>query len=135
MFVCGVTMELAMRTWMRQWIRPIGWTLAVAFVVALSARCATGGEMTDAQMACCAAMGHDCGPMAQRADCCSHETLRVDQFFATAKGIALAAAPFVVAEFTPTPRPFFHSGFPHLTLATLAPNRVPKYLLLSTLLI
>ena len=133
--MCGVTMDSVMRTWMSQWIRPIGWTLTVAFAVALSARCATGGEMTDAQMACCAAMGHDCGPMAQSADCCSHETLQVDQFFATAKGTTLAAPPFVVAAFAPTPRPLFSSDLPHLALATLTPSRVPKYLLLSTLLI
>lgn len=124
-----------MRKWMRQRVRHIGWTLAVAFAVTLSARCATAGNMTDAQMACCAAMGHDCGPMAQSADCCSHEALRVDQVFATAKGIALAAPPVVVAEFAPAPRPFFRSAFPHLTLATLTPSRVPKYLLLSTFLI
>lgn len=131
-------MEIAMRTWMTRWSRPISWTLAVAFAVALSANCATGEEMTDAQKACCAAMGHDCGSMAQSEDCCSHESPRSQHFFATAKTTptlapALLALPFAVL---PALAAADHSSaFVHLPGFRLQPSRVPKYLLTTTLLI
>ncbi len=130
--------QKAMRTWMTRWTRPIGWTLALAFAVALSANCATGEEMTEAQKDCCAAMGHDCGRMAQEEDCCSHEGGGVAQFFATAKGSPLAAPalllmPFAVLPELPTAA--LRLDFAHLVDVSLKPSRVPKYLLDSTLLI
>lgn len=64
---------VAMRKLLRRTFRPIGWVLSAALAVILSASCATAGEMTDAQKACCAAMGHRCGSMAQEHDCCATE--------------------------------------------------------------
>lgn len=133
-------METAMRRWMLRRTRPIGWTVAVAFAVALSARCAPGAEMTDAQKACCAAMGHDCGRMAQKEDCCSHQSQTVQQFFATVKGAGLALVapspvllPFAVSA--ATLRVSSGGDFGQLTQTSPKPARVPQYLLTSALLI
>ena len=63
--------------WLRRRVRPVGWTLTVTLAAAVSASCLTGAEMTAEQMACCAAMGHDCGSRAQGADCCAAGTLQV----------------------------------------------------------
>lgn len=129
-----------MRTWMRRRTRRIGWTLAVAFAVALSARCATSAEMTEAEKACCAAMGHDCGRMAQKEDCCSHQSPTMQQFFATAKGggLALTAPSPVLLPFALSPATLQVSNrgdFGQLAQTSLKPARVPQYLLTSALLI
>lgn len=126
-----------MRTWLTRRTRPITGTLAVAFVVALFANCATGEPMTEAQKACCAAMGHDCGAMAESEGCCSHESPRSAQFFATAKTTpslapALLAVPFAVWPVLPQDH---SSAFVHLLATHLQPSRVPKYVLTSALLI
>jgi hypothetical protein len=127
-----------MRKWMTRWSRSITWTLAVALAVAVSANCATGEEMTDAQKACCAAMGHACGSMAQSEDCCSHEGSRVSQALITAKGISLAAPSLfalpvtVVPALPPAPR---RADFAQIAHVPLEPSRVPKYILIATFLI
>lgn len=72
-----------MRKLLRRLFRPVGWALTVAFAVALSADCVASEEMTEAQKACCAAMGHDCGRMPQAQDCCSHQTPQIQKFSAT----------------------------------------------------
>ena len=127
-----------MRKWMSRRARPIGWTLAVALSVVLSANCTTDASMTEAEMACCAAMGHDCGPMADSEDCCSHESGRVAQFFATVKTVPLTVPVAVLMPFTLVPDPAsvaLRSEFVHTTNVSLRPSRVPKYLLDSTFLI
>lgn len=129
-----------MRKWMSRRARPIGWTLAVALSVVLSANCASDTSMTEAEMACCAAMGHDCGSMADSEDCCSHEGGRLAQFFATAKGVPLVA-PAPVAVLMPftllqdTTSAALRADFAHITDVSLKPSRVPKYVLDSTFLI
>lgn len=127
-----------MRTWMTRWTRPIAWTLAVAFAVVLSANCATGEEMTEAQKACCAAMGHDCGAMAGGEDCCSHESSRVSQALITAKGVSLAVpAPLLVpfALLPAIPSASLQHGLAQVAHVALRSSRIPTYLLLATLLI
>lgn len=127
-----------MRKWMSRRARPIGWTLVVAFSVVLSASCTTDASMTEAEMACCEAMGHDCGPMANPEDCCSHDSGRVAQFLATAKTIPLAVPVAVLMPFTLVPdtaSAALRSDFAHTTDVSLKPSRVPKYLLDSTFLI
>lgn len=73
-----------MRKLLGRTFRPIVWALTVAFAVALSADCVASAEVTEAQRACCAAMGHDCAPSDQSADCCVSET-HSDLQLATAK--------------------------------------------------
>ena len=77
-----VRIEVGMRKLLRRTFRPIGWALTVVLAVALSADCVASAEMTEAQKACCAAMGHDCGRMAQAQDCCSHEAPEIEKFSA-----------------------------------------------------
>ena len=45
--------------------------LALALAVVSSATCLLGAEARKAEMACCAAMGHDCGEVAVEQDCCA----------------------------------------------------------------
>lgn len=66
-----------MRKLLRRTFRPVGWVLSAALAVILSASCATAEEMTAAQKACCAAMGHRCGSMAEEHDCCTTEMREV----------------------------------------------------------
>ena len=66
-----------MRKLLRRTFRPVGWVLSAALAVILSASCATAEEMTAAQKACCAAMGHRCGSMADEHDCCTTEMREV----------------------------------------------------------
>ena len=51
--------------------RLVGWGMILVLGVLPSLICVSGPEMTQAQKACCVAMGHDCGPMAREQDCCS----------------------------------------------------------------
>ena len=116
--------------------RPIVWALTLAFGVVLSADCATGSELTEAQKACCAAMGHDCGQMAQEHDCCSVESQKVEQF--TAKQISLAPPLTAVGLFALIPDLAQLSSVCHRTHLFRVPlrlPRVPTYLLVSSLLI
>jgi len=118
--------------------RPLAWALMTAFAVALSANCVTGAEMTEAQKACCATMGSECGHRAQEENsCCPTESQPVDQFTA-AKGMtmpppdAVAGLLVVVLDaprHSPVDRGHHFDGF------TSKPPGVPRYLLVSTLLI
>lgn len=126
-----------MRKSMKRIRRPIVWALTVAFAVVLSADCATGKELTDAQKACCAAMNHDCGPMAKEQNCCSVGSQTVEQFTA-AKHVSLAKpiAPVVLSTLVPDvrqPLPSLHRA--HLDRVPLRLPDVPTYLLVSTFLI
>jgi hypothetical protein len=110
--------------------------LILALAVSVCAECTTAAEMTESQMACCVAMGSECGHHAQDMSCCSTESTHLDQ-----------ASP---AERMPTPRPdwivgplvtdqvaphalgergYHYDGF------TPKPPGIPRYLLVSTLLI
>lgn len=116
---------------------PITWALIVAFAVALSADCLTGAEMTEAQMACCATMGSECGHRAQDKTCCSTESQPVDQVTAVKRVTtplpdAVFAPVGVVVEspqYLPVARGHNFDGF------APKPPGVPRYLLVSALLI
>jgi len=51
--------------------RVTGCGLAVVLAVLSSATCLLGAEARHAEMACCAAMGHDCGQTSVDKDCCA----------------------------------------------------------------
>ena len=72
-------MDRAMRRWMMQVGRPVGSVLALVFAITVSASCFTGQQTTMAEMACCAAMGHDCGSMGNGEDCCAGERANIVQ--------------------------------------------------------
>lgn len=118
--------------------RPITWTLMVAFAVVLSANCLAGAEMTEAQKACCAAMGSECGHRAQDKSCCSTESPRIDQLTA-AKSIAIPLPDAVtgghLAVFVEIPQQSLVDRGHHFDGFTPKPPGVPRYLLASTLLI
>ena len=116
--------------------RPITWALTVAFAVMLSANCVTGAEMTEAQMACCATMGSECGHRAQDDSCCSAESQRVDQLTVT-KSITmpLPDAARHLAVFVEIPQQSLVDRGHHFDGFTPKPPGVPRYLLLSTFLI
>lgn len=53
-----------------------------------SAACVTDAPATATQMACCVAMGHDCGASETEADCCPTE-VESGRYFVTAKSAAV----------------------------------------------
>jgi hypothetical protein len=75
--------------------RSLACGLALAFAVVFAATCLVGNELTAAQQACCVAMNHDCGAMADKQDCCSTETPSVAGF--SASPIFQLAAPAILA--------------------------------------
>lgn len=118
--------------------RPIAWALMVAFAVVLSANCLAGAEMTEAQMACCATMGSECGHRAQEKSCCSTESPRLDQLTTAAKSITIPlpdAAAGHLAVFVEVPQLWLVEHGHHFDGFTPKPPGVPRYLLASTLLI
>lgn len=117
--------------------RLITWVLMVAFVVMLSADCVTAKEMTPAQKACCAAMGHNCGAVAKEQGCCKVDSQQVEQF-AAAKRVT-APPPVVVvwpaAVLPETLTSSFVLRHVPLDSSSHGPPGVPRYLLISFLLI
>jgi hypothetical protein len=121
----------------RRTTQPITWPLTLAFTVALVVNCAAGREMTQAEKDCCAAMRYDCHRGTEQHDCCSTESPRMDQVV-TAKTVSLtppvaAVSLLVAVPYTPVGFPARHAGFAARSSTRL--NHVPKYLLVSTLLI
>lgn len=125
-----------MRRFIKRTLRPITWTLAVAFAVVLSAQCVTAEDMTPAQQACCVVMGHDCGPMIQQ-DCCAMESHNVDQLVAVKSVsvkpvLTLVATPFATPVSVYVSTPLLQAAHDR-SLQPLAD--VPTYLRVSALLI
>lgn len=109
----------------------------VAFGVMLSANCLTGSEMTEAQMACCVTMGSECGHHAQDKTCCSVESQRVDQSTA-GKSVKVPQPDNVgghLPVFVEVPQLSLIDRGHHFDGFTPKPPGVPRYLLISTLLI
>lgn len=77
-------MSWSMHRVIRGTTKPAAAALVAAFALLFPLTCVTGPEMTPAQKACRAAMGHDCGPMAQQG-CCAIEVGQIDQFALTKK--------------------------------------------------
>lgn len=114
--------------------RPAAWALMGALAVALYGTCVTGGEMTTAQQLCCAAMG-DCGRHAAEMSCCSVE--QADQSTAAVKsstpsipepGVAVRLDAFADVVHPRLTAHYFGRFTPQ-------PPGIPKYLLVSVLLI
>ena len=51
--------------------RVTAFVLAVVLAALSSATCLLGADARGAEMACCAAMSHDCGEMSVEKDCCA----------------------------------------------------------------
>lgn len=113
--------------------KPAAAALVVAFALLFPLTCVTGPEMTPAQKACRAAMGHECGPMAQQG-CCAIE---VRQIAATKKVTLNARADCVtstsvveqIVDISPTVRLRIPAAASHRS------RSAPTYLLDSALLI
>lgn len=122
---------------MKRVSRPIAWALTITLAVMLSARCITPAAMTTAQMACCATMGSECGHRAEDQSCCS-KSQRVDQLTAT-KRVTIPPPGAVIGPLALLPEISKHSlvdhGHHHVDGFTLKPPGIPRYLLLSVLLI
>ena len=120
---------------MKRISRPASWVLMTAFAVTLYATCVTGTEMTTAQQLCCATMGTHCGRHAEEKSCCSVE--QTDQSTTAVKsftpsipepGVSVRVAVFAdIAQ--PRPTEYYFDHF------TPKPPGIPKYLLVSVLLI
>jgi hypothetical protein len=109
----------------------------LAFAVVLSGDCATGTDVTEAQKACCAAMGHNCGAMATKPGCCSVASQNVDQFIA-AKQVSIARPLLVFSLLAVVPElPALSSILRRIRLNAI-PLRlpgIPTYVLVSAFLI
>lgn len=119
---------------LRRNIRSLASALMLTFAIGVSAQCVSASQMTAAQQACCAAMGHDCGTAAKEQGCCSSEAPRVDVVSA-AKRMTISAPYAAVTQVAATEiaRPLLvitRAGwFDH---AAPSPPGVPTYILIST---
>jgi len=87
-----------MRRFLRQHTRCVGAALLAIFVVVLSVTCLAQKEMTEAQMACCAAMVAGCGgAMGQDHSCCPTESPRLDQQLPASGPHLVVPAPELIA--------------------------------------
>lgn len=111
--------------------RFLTWALALAIAVVSAVTCVLGAEASQEQMACCAAMNHDCGTAAIEHDCCATEG---PAFTSLASGTVASplAAPAPSVNLIATAPDFS----PCLTASCLDTNasplsRRPTYLLVS----
>ena len=115
-------------------LRFVSMTLIAALALVASVAC-YAGEMMQTEMACCAAMAHDCGRMAPAHECCTTDAPRTEQGSTVAKtaidppSVALIAVLTVppVMEGVPT------STFAVASLASMKPPGIPTYLAVSSL--
>lgn len=121
----------------------IRWVLVGFVVIGIAlgpvTACATETPMTDAQMACCIAMGHDCGAASQKEDCCPTDTQSA-QYFITIKSASSPAPATSQLAWTPAAAlAWTVLRFEGRALALKGPppraRTVPTYLRLSSLLI
>lgn len=107
----------------------------LALAVVVSADCMTARDLTAAQKACCAAMGHDCGEGAVRPDCCPAPTAQIAQL-SVAKTVPLVTAPQpVLASVLALTEPLADACLAvrdFLNGSSRKPPGVPTYLLIST---
>ena len=119
---------------LRRHVRSSGVALILTLAVMASVQCLLTADMTAAQQACCAAMGHNCGATATDKTCCSSGTPRVDALSA-AKRVALsvpAAIVMHVAAVDITPPHAAAARAPRVDAFAAGPPGVPAYLLNST---
>lgn len=130
----GARMDLLMPSALRRHTRRVTFGLILTLAVMVSVECVSAEDMTPAEMACCAAMNHDCGEMVQKQACCASTAPRVEQGPAVPR-IVLAVPqatsvqlPVLAAASYPgesRPAPVFIGVVPKLP-------GVPTYLLIST---
>lgn len=112
--------------------RIVSVTLASAITFVASVSC-YAGDMMPTEMACCAAMAHHCGRMAQAHDCCTTEAPRADQGTTVAR-VTIASPAAVLAAILPVPlvdaARFPGSSAP--LVATVKPPGIPTYLAVSS---
>lgn len=108
--------------------------VTTALVLSLGAQCLAWQDMSAAQMACCAAIEHDCHAAAAAQDCC--QTERGDQPQAAKQIQQLARPAAILTNTIPglVRAPDLHSAFgmASVPLTTASP---PKYVLLASFLI
>lgn len=129
------TMKRAMRKWMTRASPPVGWMLALVFAITVSTSCFTGQQMTIADMACCAAMGHDCGSMGQGEDCCAGERSTIVQSARASRVSVAAPAPALAAILRPIPYAPHRVDSVRFSAVPQRPSGIPKYLRTAALLI
>jgi len=115
-------------------LRLVPMTLIAALVLASSVAC-YAGEMMQTEMACCAAMAHDCGGMAPAHECCTTDAPRTEQGSTVAK-IAIdppSVALIAVLTVPPAMETVSTSTFAVASLASIKPPGIPTYLAVSSL--
>jgi hypothetical protein len=113
--------------------RIVSVAVAVTIAVVASVTC-YADEMIPAEMACCAAMAHNCGGMAQAHGCCQTESPRVVQASTGQRVHVTPPAAVVVAIIVV---PFFDAalipGAVGSPIASVKPPGIPRYLAVSSL--
>ena len=122
-----------MRTLFIRRSRPAAAALIMALTLTFVANCVRVAGATAEQQACCAAMDHDCGPMAEEYVCCTAEISKA-QPGPVGKGLMLAPpSPLLVAivgDAEPRPlRSLWHRAVDETV--GRSPG-VPTYVLVST---
>ena len=126
--------DLLMPSALRRHTRRVTLGLILTLAVMVSVECVSAKDTTQAQMACCAAMSHDCGAMAQKQSCCGSTASRVVQGAAVPRVSLMAPDATPVELKTPPPASFHDQSRPvafFIDVATNPPG-VPTYLLIST---
>jgi hypothetical protein len=78
--------------------RLIGATLLTAFVTMLSVQCVASASASELEMACCAAMGAECGTSMAQHPCCSSEALKVTQQRPAPRLLVAPPVPVLIAQ-------------------------------------
>ena len=127
-------MNLLMPSALRRHMRRVTSGLILTLAVTVSAECVSAEDLTPAQMACCAAMNHDCGAMAPKQGCCSTAAPRVDQGSASPRmSLAAPHAGVVQLALQVPASPSLTSRHAQLSRGfDPKPPGVPTYLLIST---
>ena len=107
--------------------------MIATLILLLSATCVTAAEMTSAEMACCAAMEHDCGAAAKEQGCCS--STPQDNAGSIAKRVSIPAPHATVVQIMSTNVTFERPARAYATtIDDMAPSPpgTSTYLLIST---
>jgi hypothetical protein len=109
-------------------------TLIAALAIVSSVAC-YAEEMTRTEMACCAAMAHDCGRMAAADECCTTEAPRAEQGSTVARVAIDPPSVALIAVLTAPPviETVSTSTFTVASLASIKPPGIPTYLAVSSL--
>lgn len=108
--------------------------LAVIMAILVSMNC-FAAEMTSAEKACCVAMSHDCGRLAQQHECCRSEAPRVDQSSAVSRISIAAPVATVIGQIATdlVPHSLLRVHRDASSASPVRPPGLPTYLLVSSL--